>query len=146
MFRKSLNRPSVNCKMVETIESSEMAALQMMEGDLDNVRAAWRRSLAETDASNAARFVEALWYLYEVRGWHQAGADLLGEGAAALPEDSADEATTKAWALAAATHSLRARLWSSPATLLMVITGTRWAGAPGAAWALAANSAVAAKG
>jgi VIT1/CCC1 family predicted Fe2+/Mn2+ transporter len=52
----------------ETIESSEMHALQMMEGDLDNVRAAWRRALAEADASNAARFVEALWFLYEVRG------------------------------------------------------------------------------
>jgi hypothetical protein len=88
----------------ETIESAEMHALQLMEGDLDNVRYAWRRALAEADASNAARFVEALWFLYEVRGWHQAGADLLGEGAAALSEDSADESMMRAWALAAATQ------------------------------------------
>ena len=88
----------------ETIEFAEMHALQMMEGDLDNVRFAWRRALAEGDAANAARFVEALWFLYEVRGWHQAGADLLGEGAAAFPEDSAGESMMRAWALAAATQ------------------------------------------
>jgi predicted ATPase/class 3 adenylate cyclase len=88
----------------ETLESSEMDALVMLEGDLDNLRAAWRRALAEADASNAARFVKPLWYLYEVRGWHQAGADLLGEGVEAFAEDSADEAGTRVWALTAATQ------------------------------------------
>ncbi len=87
-----------------TLASSELDALRMMEDDLDNVRAAWRRALAEADASRAARFVEALWFLYEVRGWHQAGADLLGEGVEAFSEHSGDEAVTKAWALAAATQ------------------------------------------
>jgi len=87
-----------------TIESSEVDALHMLEDDLDNVRGAWRRALAEADAAHSARFVEALWFLYEVRGWHQSGADLLGEGVEAFPEDSADEALTKAWALAAATQ------------------------------------------
>jgi len=91
-------------RAAETMETSELDALRVIEEDLDNVRAAWRRSLAESDAPNSARFIAALWFLYEVRGWHQAGADLLGEGVEAFPEDSADEATTQAWALAAATQ------------------------------------------
>ncbi len=94
----------LTARAAETMESSEMDALRMLEVDLDNVRAAWRRALAGVDASGAARFVKALWFLYEVRGWHQAGADLLGEGVAAFPEGSPDENMLKAWALAAATQ------------------------------------------
>jgi predicted ATPase/class 3 adenylate cyclase len=94
----------LTARAAETLEASELDALHMLEDDLDNVRAAWRRALADADGSNAARFVRALWFLHEIRGWHQAGADLLGEGVAALPEGSADEHVLKAWALAAATQ------------------------------------------
>jgi tetratricopeptide (TPR) repeat protein len=91
-------------RAAETITISEKQTLQILEDDLDNVRAAWRRALTERDASSASRFVKALWFLYEVRGWHQAGADLLGEAVASLEESSDDETTVEAWALAAATQ------------------------------------------
>ncbi|MEX2134589.1 MAG: hypothetical protein WEB67_10645, partial [Acidimicrobiia bacterium] len=87
-----------------TIPVDEKAALQIVEDDLDNVRTAWRRSLAGGDASTAAMFVKALWFLYEVRGWHQAAVDLFGEALEVFPEGSDDRETVKAWAGSAAAH------------------------------------------
>lgn len=81
-----------------TIPVNEKEALQIVEDDLDNVRTAWRRSLAGRDASTAVMFVKALWFLYEVRGWHQAAVDLFGEALLAFPEGSEDERVVKAWA------------------------------------------------
>lgn len=93
---------SLAAQAAETMTTSEKEALQTVENDLDNVRVAWRRAVADRDGSSAARFVKALWFLYEVRGWHQAAVDLFGEAVAALPERSTDEASAKAWALSAA--------------------------------------------
>lgn len=93
---------SLAARAAETIAISEKETLQILDNDLDNVRAAWRRAVAGRDAASAAKFVKALWFLYEVRGWHQAGVDLLGEALTAFPEGSPDETTIKAWALAAA--------------------------------------------
>lgn len=93
---------SLAARAAETIAISEKETLQILDNDLDNVRAAWRRAVAGRDAASAAKFVKALWFLYEVRGWHQAGVDLLGEALTAFPEGSPDETTVKAWALAAA--------------------------------------------
>ncbi|HVR79485.1 MAG TPA: adenylate/guanylate cyclase domain-containing protein [Acidimicrobiia bacterium] len=93
---------SLAARAAEAIAISQKETLQILEDDLDNVRVAWRRAVTGRDAASAAKFVKALWFLYEVRGWHQAGADLLGEALTAFGEGSDEEATVKAWALTAA--------------------------------------------
>jgi predicted ATPase len=95
---------SLAARSAETISIDEKEALQILEGDLDNVRTAWRRALAGRDASTAAMFVKALWFLYEIRGWHQAAVDLLGEALVAFPDGSDDKATVKVRAGSAATQ------------------------------------------
>lgn len=48
-----------------------------MKGDLDNIRLAWQRSLGDSDGAAVRKFVFALWLLYEMHGWHQAGPGAL---------------------------------------------------------------------
>ena len=66
------------------MSASLLAAHEIIGDDLDNVRAAWRRSLADRDAPTARRFIIALWSIHEIRGWSKAGADLYGEAADAF--------------------------------------------------------------
>ena len=63
----------------------------IIEDDLDNVRTAWRHSLANRDAATARRFIIALWSVHEIRGWSKAGTELFSEATEAFadPEDEA---------------------------------------------------------
>jgi len=74
----------------ELIWIDQVDAMRIVEEDLDNIRLAWQHSLADTDAVAVRRFLFALWLLYEIRGWHQAGASLFGEALTALEPDSGD--------------------------------------------------------
>jgi predicted ATPase/class 3 adenylate cyclase len=64
----------------------QLEAVAMVEGDLDNIRAAWRQTLANRDAAEARRFMLALWFVHEIRGWSKAGTELFGEAAEAFAE------------------------------------------------------------
>jgi predicted ATPase len=77
-------------------------ALRIVESDLDNVRAAWRYSLATADGSTARQFIVGLWFLHEIRGWHQAGASLFEEAVDAFDGNSEDENSQIARASASA--------------------------------------------
>lgn len=72
--------------------SDQKQSLRIMEEDLDNMRASWRHTLARGDGPQARKFVFALWFLYDIRGWHQAALSLFGEAVDALDADSPDEA------------------------------------------------------
>ena len=82
--------------------------MRIVETDLDNIRLAWQHSLADTDAAAVRKFLFALWLLYEIRGWHQAGASLFGEALNALEPDSDDDPTEISRASSAA---LQAWFW-----------------------------------
>ena len=79
----------------------QFEAIASVEGDLDNVRAAWRHTLANRDAAQARRFIVALWAIHEIRGWSKAGAELFGEAAAGFADPESDTAETVRIAAAA---------------------------------------------
>lgn len=66
--------------------SDQKQSLRIVEDDLDNMRSAWRHSLATLNAVQARKFVFALWFLHDIRGWHQAAVSLFGEAVAAFDE------------------------------------------------------------
>ena len=73
--------------------SDQKQAIALVEDDLDNIRSAFRYSLAKGDAVAARKFLIGLWFLHEIRGWHQAAAGLFGEVLDALEADSSDAPT-----------------------------------------------------
>ena len=73
--------------------SDQKKALTTLEADIDNIRSAWRHSVKRGDVTAMRKFVLGLWFLYEVRGWHQAGKGLFEQALKVLPPNSDDEAT-----------------------------------------------------
>lgn len=71
----------------ELIGSSQIDALQHLDCDVDNVRAALSRGL-ETRPERAARIAASLWRYWEIRGMLQEGAHWLDQALAAPFEDS----------------------------------------------------------
>ncbi|MFB3050183.1 MAG: adenylate/guanylate cyclase domain-containing protein, partial [Acidimicrobiia bacterium] len=57
----------------------EVEALDLVEDDLDNIRLAWRQTLQRGDAEAIRSIIFGLWFLYEIRGWTKAGAELFAE-------------------------------------------------------------------
>lgn len=84
------------------IPSDEFGALQTVNDDLDNIRSAWRHALVRRDGASAQKFVTGLWFLYEIRGWHQAAVALFDEAFESFPEQPGDDAGEIARSLAAA--------------------------------------------
>ena len=70
--------------------SDQKEALRIVEDDLDNMRSAWRHSLATQNAAQARKFIFALWFLHDIRAWHQAAVSLFGEALAAFDDNDAD--------------------------------------------------------
>lgn len=66
--------------------------LDIVEGDIENVRLAWRRSLDSHESELLRRIAIPLFFLYEVRGWYQSGAALFEEAIERFSND-ATEAT-----------------------------------------------------
>jgi predicted ATPase/class 3 adenylate cyclase len=79
--------------------------LEIIEGDLDNIRRAWRHSLATNDAPGARKIVIGLWMLYEIRGWATPAVELFGEALDAFDEDSQDEITVVVRAVSSAAQA-----------------------------------------
>ena len=77
----------------------------IIEGDLDNVRPAWRHYLAARNAAGARRFIGGLWMVYEIRGWYPPAVELFGEALDAFDEHATDEATITTRALSAAVQA-----------------------------------------
>lgn len=83
----------------------QKAALDLVETDLDNIRAAWRQTLANGDATSARKIVVGLWFPYDIRAWYHAAESLFGEALEAFDVDSSDEATQIVRATAAAAQA-----------------------------------------
>jgi ATP/maltotriose-dependent transcriptional regulator MalT len=81
--------------------SQQLEGIGIVEDDLDNIRAAWRRALASRDAVEARRFIIALWMVHEIRGWSKVGTELFGEAAEAFAEAGSEPAETVGIAAAA---------------------------------------------
>ncbi len=77
----------------------EVAALDLVEADLGNVRQAWRKALERGDAVAARSLLVGLWFLYEIRGWSKAGAELFAGAGDAFATGTGDAANEIAWAL-----------------------------------------------
>ena len=66
------------------IAGTQPPAVELIDADLDNIRAAWSAAIEAGGSSFSTRAAFALWFIYEVRGWHLPGAQLFGDAAAAL--------------------------------------------------------------
>ena len=59
--------------------SDQVRMLELLETDLDNVRAAFRHDLGNSEHARARRFVFGLFMAYELRGWYAPAMSLFGE-------------------------------------------------------------------
>jgi tetratricopeptide (TPR) repeat protein len=63
---------------------SEDAADERLSADLENLRIAWRFWTARKDVERLADLRDALWNVYEARGWYSACVDMIRDQLAAL--------------------------------------------------------------
>jgi predicted ATPase len=82
----------------------QIPALQGIEADIENVRAAWQYSLAQRDTAQLWKFIYGLWNVYWIRWWTYAGMELFSEAVGVL-EGDLDEQTTALRALSMAFQS-----------------------------------------
>ena len=88
--------------------------LAMVEGDIENIRSAWRHHVSTGYAGGAHKFVLGLFMVYEFRGWYPASIALFDEALELLPEDSDDEDITVLRALASAVKSWSLAMVNQP--------------------------------
>jgi predicted ATPase len=83
--------------------SRDTLALLEIESDIENVRAAWHISTDSAHLENVNKFIESLFFVYEIRGWNHAGRDLFGEARTTLGAitEGDDAEAVKAWLLGA---------------------------------------------
>ncbi len=86
-------------------QGEQRRTVSIIEGDLDNVRRAWRYYLARSNATGARKFIGGLWTVYEIRGWYPPAVALFGEALDAFDAHTIDEATVTTRALAAAVQA-----------------------------------------
>lgn len=88
--------------------SDQPGMLAAIEPDIDNIRSGWRHYLATGDTTGAVRYMPVLYFLYEIRGWYQAGVALFGEALEACASIDGEEAallravaqSARGWSLA----------------------------------------------
>lgn len=64
--------------------------LTMVEGDIENVRSAWRRALRDRNGVAALEMVGPLWMVHEARGWVAPAVELFDDALQAFAQDSDD--------------------------------------------------------
>jgi hypothetical protein len=83
-------------------DGRQIAALEEIDADIENVRTAWRYCLEQMDASRLRMFIQSIRLLYTVRGWNYAGTELFSEAVEALDQSPDDEEAEALKALAMA--------------------------------------------
>ncbi len=86
-------------------DSRQLAALQAIEADIDNIRLAWQYCLAQKDVVRIRMFFSGLRLVYWVRGWYQPAQALFGEVAAVLSDIPNDPDAAVLEALATANQA-----------------------------------------
>lgn len=95
--------------------SDQVRMLELLETDLDNVRAAFRHDLAKSEYARAKRFLFGLFMIYEVRGWYPPAMSLFGEVNVEATEEETDAAALAR--LAIASRAWFASLLGRPASM-----------------------------
>lgn len=81
----------------------QKAAVQEVEADIENVRAAWQYCISVGDVSRLSLFLHTLWAVYDIRGWYLAGIELFEQGIQVMRASDTEEAQAGlGWLLAAA--------------------------------------------
>lgn len=76
----------------------QQAALNAIGREIDNVRAAWRRAVAEKDSAALDNAVESLYYFYDTQSWLREGVAMLGTASEALAARRHEAAIGRIWA------------------------------------------------
>jgi tetratricopeptide (TPR) repeat protein len=85
----------------EISRRGRQAALTSLTPDTENLRTAWRYWVRERDLDALNKLVDALWLLYDGRGWYRAAIQLTGElldvldSSPSSPERTAQEITLR---------------------------------------------------
>lgn len=79
----------------------QQIALQEIEADIENSRAAWDFWIKARNAFMLKKVLHSFWAIYDIRGWYPAGVDLLEKAVAALRAvDGEDAQSVVGWMLA----------------------------------------------
>ncbi len=97
--------------------------LGTVEGDIENIRSAWRHNVSTGNAGGAHEFVLGLFILYEFRGWYAASIALFDEALELLPEDPDDEDLTVLRALASAVKGWSLAMVGQPEAAVVAAAG-----------------------
>jgi tetratricopeptide (TPR) repeat protein len=97
--------------------------LGTVEGDIENIRSAWRHNVSTGNAAGAHKFVLGLFVLYEFRGWYAASIALFDEALELLPEDPDDEDITVLRALASAVKGWSLAMVGQPEAAVAAAAG-----------------------
>ncbi len=76
-------------------DKRQLAALQELDADIENIRTAWRLSASELDVSRMWQFAPSMGLVYWIRGWSYTGLDLfsnLAEAATSIQDGEELEA------------------------------------------------------
>lgn len=65
-------------------DSRQIAALEEIENDIENLRNAWRFQVIRGDIKQIDKFIAGFWRVHDIRGWYHAGAELFKDAADAL--------------------------------------------------------------
>ena len=80
--------------------SKQMGALAEIEADMENVRAAWRYYLDQTNTPQIWKLIYGLWHYHWVRSWNHAGTELFAEAVRTLQDVDDESKALKALSLA----------------------------------------------
>ena len=72
--------------------ANQISALADIEGDIENIRAAWRYDLSEKNSRELLKFMDSFWVVYDIRGWNQSAISLFEEAAGQLHLPAEDDA------------------------------------------------------
>ncbi len=69
----------------------QMAAITEIDGDIENIRTAWRYYIERRNSVQIDRFLFGLWQLHWIRGWNLAGTQTFGEAKRALQGQTGEQ-------------------------------------------------------
>ncbi len=83
-------------------DQRQKQALQDIEADLENTRAAWHYWIAAGDVSQLQKFFHSFWVTYDIHGWYRPGIELFEQAAQVMRADNTTEAQASlGWLLSA---------------------------------------------
>ncbi len=92
----------------------QASLLEMVEGDIENIRIAWRHHITNRNVVEARKFILGLFLIYEFRGWYQASRTLFNEALDLLREKSQAKDLMELRALVSAVSGWSLTMLSQP--------------------------------